>query len=354
MLTGLPVSGQLKLFDIANDPLLSGSAFATLTATPPAGVSAVILVTAVVHGNRLFAFDSLRNVVYVFNFDPATPDFSQLAAFVIPSSPGLFPSELVVTPDGSLLYAALREDDAIAVLDTAQVVAGSPGALLTTVATGLAPTTLAYRPGLATPTGTDVTVQPISEVTIAFNNVTGGGETSVTTTNTNPLPVPAGFQVGDPPVFFEITSTATFTGPIEVCFSYDENQFNGAEADLRVLHEEGGSFVDRTSSLDTANNVICAVVDSFSAFVAGLGSVNFLFDSLVDDIADSVAHDGIRRSLQAKALAARSAFDRGELNAAANALNALKEEIQAQTGKHLTETDAARLLSQVDTLISRL
>ncbi|MGH9789333.1 MAG: LamG-like jellyroll fold domain-containing protein [Candidatus Acidiferrales bacterium] len=349
-----PGGGPLKLFDIANDPLLTSPAFATVTGMPPAGVSAVTLVSAVVSGNRLFAFDSVRNVVYVFNFDPATPDFSQLAAFPIPSLPSLFGSEIIIVPDGSLLYAVLREDDAVAVLDAAQLIAGAPGVLLTTVGTGLAPTTLAFRPGLATPTGANVSVQPISEVMIAFNNVTGAGATSVTTTNTNPLPVPAGFQLGDPPIFFEITTTASFTGPIEVCFSYDENQFNGAEADLRVLHEEGGSFVDRTSSLDTANNVICAVVDSFSAFVAGLGSVNFLFDGLLDDIADAVAHDGIRRSLQAKALAARSALDRGDSGAAANALEALRLEIQSQTGKHLTELDAERLLSQVGTLMSRL
>jgi hypothetical protein len=354
LLQGTPGSFTLKLFDIKNDPLLTGPAAHTITATLPPGVPFMRFISSVVHGNRLYSLDSVRNIVYVFNFDPVTPDFSQLAAFEISTVEGLFLGEMVITPDGALLYATLREVDAVAVLDAAKIAAGAPGALVTTIAAGLAPSTLAIRPGLATPTGANVSVQPIQEVALTFTNVTGEGETSVATTNTNPNPVPAGFAVGDPPVYYEITTTATFDGPIEVCFSYREDQFTGNEADLRVLHEENGEFVDRTVSLDTANNIICALVDGFSAFVVGLGSVDFLFDTLIESIADATSQPGIRRSLQAKALAARAARDRDDLEAAANQLHALLLELEAQAGQHLSESDAARLASQVETILSRL
>jgi len=296
-----------------------------------------------VRGNRLFAFDSLRNVVYVFNFDPATPDFQQLASFQIPTPTGLFPSEIVATPDGALLYAALREEDAVAVLDAGEIIAGTPGALLTKIHTGLAPSTLAIRPGLATPTGSNVSVQPISEVTISFDGITTAGETSVATTNTSPTPVPAGFQVGNPPVFFEISTTATFTGPIEVCFHYEQGQFQGPESKLRILHEENGIFVDRTVSVDPGQNVICALVDGFSRFVVGVGSVDFLFDTLLRNIADAVDQQGIRRSLQAKVLAARAAVDREQFETARNLLAAFQSELSALVGVHITSSDQQQL-----------
>jgi hypothetical protein len=346
--------GTLKIFDVANDPTLMNAAVATITAAPPAGVTGVTFASTEVRGGRLYAFDSLRNVVYAFNFDPGTPDFTQLASFRIPGNPSAFAGELVATPDGSLLYAAIREDNAVAVLDPVRIIAGAPDALLTKIDTGLSPSTLAVRPGLETPVGSDVSVQPIQEVTINFSTISSGGETSVATTNTNPTSVPAGFVVGDIPIYYEITSTATFDGPVEVCFNYDETQVSGPESSLRVLHEENGEFVDRTVSLDTANNVICALVDSFSAFVVGLGSVDFIFDSLIESIADATDHPGIRRSLQAKALAARAAQDRGDTEAARNQLQALLQEIQALRGGQLTESAADKMTNDVQGLLGAL
>jgi hypothetical protein len=345
--------GSIKVFDIGVDPL-NPTLVTTITGTPPPGLEPLDLAIYQVVGSRLFAFDASRNVVQVFNFDRVTPDFSQLGSFTIPATPGLEAAGLAATPDGALIYAVLGEDDGVAILDTARLIAGDPGALLTKIETGLGPGALAIRPGTPTEPGTNVVVQPIQEVTMSFNNVTTSGETTVTTTNTNPNPTPAGFAVGDPPIFFEIATTAAFTGPIEVCFSYDETQFDGPETDLRILHEEGAVFVDRTSSLDTVDNVICAVVNSFSTVVVGLGSVDFLFDSLVEAINDSVAQAGIRRSLLAKAVAARASHDRGNNETAINQLNALKDEIQAQTDVHISTADADRLLSLADGVISKL
>ena len=49
--------------------------------------------------------------------------------------------------------------------------------------------------------------------------------------------------------------------------SYDEPDPPIDETSIRLMHEEGSTYVDSTSSLDTENNIVCAQVDSLSAFV---------------------------------------------------------------------------------------
>src|SRR5262249_46906008 len=71
------------------------------------------------------------------------------------------------------------------------------------------------------------------------------------------------------PVFFEVRTTATAAGSRTVCLPYPEPIPPASELDIQLLHAEGGVFVDRTVSLDTVNNVVCAEVDSFSQFVPG-------------------------------------------------------------------------------------
>ena len=337
-------SGPLKVLDISN-PVAPVGPVASIESP-----GAFFRKNEVV-GNRLYAelLSEQGTRVQIFNFDPGNNNFAPLGQPY--ELPGLFGAGLAVTPDGSLTYMATFGTDAIAAFDNARLVASDPSALLTWIRGGIGTTAVAFRPGTPTETGSNVEVQPIQEVTLSFTNVTSSGQTTVTTTNTTSVSAPAGFVVGDIPIYYEITSTATFDGPVEVCFNYDESQVNGPESSLRVLHEENGEFVDRTVSLDTANNVICALVDSFSAFVVGLGSVDFIFDSLIDSIADATDHPGIRRSLQAKALAARAARDRGDTEAARNQLQALLQEIQALRGGQLSESAADKLTNDVQGLL---
>jgi hypothetical protein len=96
--------------------------------------------------------------------------------------------------------------------------------------------------------------------------VTTPGNTTVTSSNVSSVPLPPGFVVSCVPVFYDVNTTATFTGPVEVCLTYDDAGIAN-EAALRLLHEEGGGFVDRTTSLDTAANRICGEVASLSLFV---------------------------------------------------------------------------------------
>ncbi len=125
-------------------------------------------------------------------------------------------------------------------------------------------------PAAETPVGTDVVVQPIdtttgtSPVTLTFSAVTQAGATSLTTSSSGPQP-PAGFSLGDPATFYELTTTALFSPPITVCIDYSGVSFTDA-SQLQLFHFESGAWVDRTISRDTINSVICASVDSLSPF----------------------------------------------------------------------------------------
>src|SRR5215813_200255 len=123
----------------------------------------------------------------------------------------------------------------------------------------------------STPTGTDVMVEPVDPTTgttpgsVTFSEVTGAGTTSLVTSSSGPPP-PSGFKLGTPPTYYEVTTTATFSGSVDVCISYAGISFHGPESGLKLYHFEDPSWVNRTSALDTVNDVICATVTSFSPF----------------------------------------------------------------------------------------
>jgi hypothetical protein len=122
-----------------------------------------------------------------------------------------------------------------------------------------------------TPTGTDVVAQPAdattgtTPITLTFSNVTEGGTTSLTTSSAGP-PSPSGFKLGTPPTYYDITTTAGFSGAVTVCINYGGINY-GNESNLKLNHYENGMWVDRTFSLDTNNDLICASVTSLSPFV---------------------------------------------------------------------------------------
>ncbi|HUF65220.1 MAG TPA: PKD domain-containing protein [Gemmatimonadaceae bacterium] len=127
-----------------------------------------------------------------------------------------------------------------------------------------------------TPPGSNVNVQPIDETTgepapvqITFDNVTGGGETTVTSGTIGGgggPPAPNGFRLGNPPTYYDVETTATFSGSVTLCFGYSGVSY-GYENNLRLLHHENGAWTDVTTSLDTVNDVICGSVTSLSPFL---------------------------------------------------------------------------------------
>jgi hypothetical protein len=120
--------------------------------------------------------------------------------------------------------------------------------------------------------GTDVLVAPVDSnsggtpVSITFGEVTQSGLTSLTTGATGPAS-PTGMQLGNPPVYFDITTTASYAGTIVVCIDYSGITY-AEEANLKLYHYESSTWMDITSSLDPANNIICGKTISLSTFAA--------------------------------------------------------------------------------------
>jgi hypothetical protein len=72
--------------------------------------------------------------------------------------------------------------------------------------------------------------------------------------------------LGNPPTFYEISTTAQFTPPVTVCFQYPEGAYHN-ESNLKLMHFNGSIWQDITTSLNTQTNTICGITNSFSPFV---------------------------------------------------------------------------------------
>lgn len=378
-------NGGVSVFDIGTNPM-SPQFIATMTGSTPAGLFPPTFFEYRFPKNvahRVVTYDQLQNILAVFYFDrsqpcnppaPLTSCFAQLGSVVVPGAAGIRDGfGLDVTPDGKLAYALLGEEDDVAVVDTSMQMATvnpSNPALLTKIVTGLSPASLAVRPGTPTPPSaspTDVVnVMPIQGATISLTG-SSGGTTTVTTTNTTLFSAPAGFQTSGIPVYYEVATTASFSSAV-VCFQYNPAQVPSPESSLRLAHYDsavdpatgqtiGWTDVTLPDSPNTTTHTICGQVSSFSPFVIGLASADFLFNSLLADIStlsSATTPVGVMRSLRGKALAARASVKRGNDTSAENQLNALINQLQVLSGKQLSPADASILINEANTILSHL
>jgi hypothetical protein len=124
--------------------------------------------------------------------------------------------------------------------------------------------------------GTNVTVSPRHGSSVTFDNITSPGIAWVMPLTDADASVPAEFEVmgnDNVSIFYDVHTTAAFTGTVKTCFSYPDSDGDGLvdgtqppldETALRVLHAENGTFVDRTTSLDTTAKIICGATQSLS------------------------------------------------------------------------------------------
>jgi hypothetical protein len=127
-----------------------------------------------------------------------------------------------------------------------------------------------------TPVGSNVMVNigPVgsaTDITLTYAQVTAGGTTMVTPINPPPS-LPSGFELtgNDPPLVFDITTTATYTTPIIIAFKVSVDPLIFPQ--LRILHNEGGTLVDVTVlsgpfAPNPTGQTIHASVSSLSPFV---------------------------------------------------------------------------------------
>jgi hypothetical protein len=123
----------------------------------------------------------------------------------------------------------------------------------------------------STPAGSGVVVSLGSSVRLTFQNVTGAGQSQLTL-QPQGQPPPGGLEVApsSPPKYYELTTTATFTGTVTVCVTYSESDVSGNENNLELRVYDTAqmppSWVNITSSLDVTTDVICGTTTHFSEF----------------------------------------------------------------------------------------
>jgi parallel beta-helix repeat protein len=132
-------------------------------------------------------------------------------------------------------------------------------------------TVVAPSPAGNTPAGSNVTVVTeadgaASTATVNFSTVSVAGNTTVSIL-TSPPALPSGFQIGA--LTYDVSTTASFSGPTTVCLTYDASAFADPAA-VRLLHYEGGGWVDVTSVNNPTAGQVCGVVSSLSPFAVAV------------------------------------------------------------------------------------
>jgi HYR domain len=127
-----------------------------------------------------------------------------------------------------------------------------------------------------TPAGTNVVTNlagglaAVGGLLLDFSSVLTPGNTTIVQSGIGP-PVPPGYQVVGflgQPMFWDITTTAAYAGPITVCIHYDPTDVKGNESMLQLEHDDGTGFKTvRGMALDLVTHTVCGDTDSLSPFV---------------------------------------------------------------------------------------
>lgn len=198
-----------------------------------------------------------------------------------------------------------------------------------------------------TPSGTNVVVEPLQGVSVIFSEVDRSGDTTVTINSMGPPP-PTAFRLGTPPIFYDINTTASYAGSIEVCIQYDAASFSGPEQNLRLLYKPNGDWVDVTSSHDLDADTICGIVDTISLFAI---AEEISLEGLRQLIVETVNQPGIQQSLIVKVDAALRARDRDDSRVVARGLHAFIREVNALSPRHINSETADLLKESAEALI---
>ena len=193
-------------------------------------------------------------ISYAGTVSTGTITFTDNAALSSPAS----------TPSGSNYTQTIQLNGAA----SSSVVIGPPSATVT-IPTITEPITVTDTPGVFnTSSGANVTVTPVdtttgtTPVTLTFANLTQPGVTSLTTSPSGPS-APSGFQLGNPGVYYNISTTATYTGSVMICINYTGITFTQPP---QLFHYQSGAWVNVTTSVNSTTMIVCGTTTSFSPF----------------------------------------------------------------------------------------
>ena len=115
--------------------------------------------------------------------------------------------------------------------------------------------------------GLNVEVPISDEYRLLFENVTSSGVTTLQELNEGPNP-PTGFKLAtQPPLYYNITTTAEYGGNILISIKYnDENLTEHEEKNLKLMQWNIDSWTDITTEVDIENNFIHGRTTHLSLF----------------------------------------------------------------------------------------
>jgi hypothetical protein len=123
-----------------------------------------------------------------------------------------------------------------------------------------------------TPAGQDIEIPVSDYLGVTFDEVITSGTTEMTVTATGPEG-PSSYQIVpvDQPIYYNLSTTATYDGNIEICIDYDDFGMSiEDEQALQLLHNDGDGWVDITTFRNAVNNIICGITTTLSPFVIAL------------------------------------------------------------------------------------
>jgi hypothetical protein len=196
-------------------------------------------------------------------------------------------------------------------------------------------------------TGANIVVHPaepqgydVLSATLTFADVTSSGTSTLTRSGSGPT-VPSGFVIGDPPTYYDITTTSGYTGTITVCLNYAGLTFSGGSPQL--LHYQSGAFVDVTTSVDTTNEVVCGVVNALSPFTI---AVRRTIDAQLSDLQALIRSYSLDQGTETSLIA--------KVQRSCGSLGAFVNAVSAQRGKKLNVAQAARLTADASRIRTQL
>jgi len=130
----------------------------------------------------------------------------------------------------------------------------------------------------AVPYGDNVTAAPTADVNLTFTSVTSAeGTVTATAITTLASPLPSNFRMLNG-ASYDITTTASFSGPVTVCIVYDPATMSNPanEQNLRLYHYDGSAWYNITIlPVNTTTHTICGVTPSLSPFVVAEPTIVF-------------------------------------------------------------------------------